>query len=393
MCDRRPDEGEIGLMAMKRPELEAKISNFLSPVVIAGAAGFLVVLALLPKIAEIIRTQLQAALPPTWASVAAIALGVGATVFLIAQLPIFLIWFERKVAAHAQDRLGPMRVGWHGVLQSFADGIKLLFKEDIIPEGADRQLFRIAPVLVIMGAFAAFAVVPWGHGLVISDLNIGLLYIVAITSLGSIGILMAGWASNNKYSLYGGMRSAAQLVAYEIPTALVILVVVIQVGSLEPPGRHRRAVGRALGTEPLARHPDVRAEPHRVRDLLHLRSRGDQPQPLRHPGSGVGAGRRFPHRVQRNALRVLLPRRVRGDVAGGGCRRDPVPRRLGGSLFFSGPLVFFLKTLFLVFVQMWLRWTLPRLRVDQLLALCWKYLIPITLAVLVAVAGLSVRHA
>jgi len=219
-------------MAMKRPELEAKISNFLSPLVIAGAGGFLVVIALLPTIAELIRAQLHAALPATWASVAGIALGVGATVFLIAQLPIFLIWFERKVAAHTQDRLGPMRVGWHGVLQSFADGIKLLFKEDIIPEGADRLLFGIAPVLVVMGAFAAFAVVPWGHGLIVSDLNIGLLYIVAITSLGAIGILMAGWASNNKYSLYGGMRSAAQLVAYEIPTALVILVVVIQVGSL-----------------------------------------------------------------------------------------------------------------------------------------------------------------
>ncbi len=226
-------------MVMKRPDLESKISNFLSPIVIAGAGGFVVLIGLLPMLANVIRRELGAALSPTMAQLVAIALGVGGTVFLVAQLPIFLIWFERKVAAHAQDRLGPMRVGWHGVLQSFADGIKLLFKEDIIPEGADRPLFKLAPILVIMGAFASFAVIPWAPGLVVSDLNIGLLYIIAITSFGSIGILMAGWASNNKYSLYGGMRSAAQLVSYEIPTALVISDRGPANGKPEPPGHHR----------------------------------------------------------------------------------------------------------------------------------------------------------
>ncbi len=160
------------------------------------------------------------------------SIGVGATVAVLSLLPIFFIWFERKVAAHTQDRLGPMRVGWHGVLQSFADGIKLLLKEDIIAENVDRPLFKLAPALVVAGTFAAFAVIPWGAGLVISDLNIGLLYIVAITSLNVIGILMAGWSSGNKYSLYGGVRSAAQMVSYEIPTVLILLVVVVQVGSM-----------------------------------------------------------------------------------------------------------------------------------------------------------------
>jgi len=377
-------------MAMKRPALEAKISNFLSPIVIAGAGGFLVVIALLPKIAEIIRIQLHAALPPTWASVAGIALGVGATVFLIAQLPIFLIWFERKVAAHAQDRLGPMRVGWHGVLQSFADGIKLLFKEDIIPEGADRQLFRIAPVLTIMGAFAAFAVVPWGHGLVISDLNIGLLYIVAITSLGSIGILMAGWASNNKYSLYGGMRSAAQLVAYEIPTALVIIVMVIQVGSLNLQdviaaqsdglwGPNRWFVTRMYGLNLIA---------FVIFFICGLAETNRNPFDIPEAESELVAGFHTEYSGMRFAFFFLAEYGAMWLVAG-----VAAILFLGGWVgpYFSGPLVFFLKTLFLVFVQMWLRWTLPRLRVDQLLALCWKYLIPITLAVLVAVAGLSVQ--
>jgi len=377
-------------MAMKRPALEAKISNFLSPIVIAGAAGFLVAIALLPWIAELIRTQLHSALPPTWASITGIALGVGGTVFLVAQLPIFLIWFERKVAAHTQDRLGPMRVGWHGVLQSFADGIKLLFKEDIIPEGADRQLFRLAPVLTIMGAFAAFAVIPWGLGLVISDLNIGLLYIVAITSLGSIGILMAGWASNNKYSLYGGMRSAAQLVAYEIPTALVILVMVIQVGSLNLQeviaaqsdgfwGPNRWFVTRMYGLNLIA---------FVIFFICGLAETNRNPFDIPEAESELVAGFHTEYSGMRFAFFFLAEYGAMWLVAG-----VAAILFLGGWVgpYFSGPLVFFLKTLFLVFVQMWLRWTLPRLRVDQLLALCWKYLIPITLAVLVAVAGLSVQ--
>jgi NADH-quinone oxidoreductase subunit H len=376
-------------MAMKRPELEAKISNFLSPIVVAGAGGFLVVIALLPRIAELIRNQLQAALPPVWASVVSIALGVGATVFLVAQLPIFLIWFERKVAAHTQDRLGPMRVGWHGVLQSFADGIKLLFKEDIIPEGADRPLFRIAPVLVVMGAFAAFAVVPWGDGLIISDLNIGLLYIVAITSLGAIGILMAGWASNNKYSLYGGMRSAAQLVAYEIPTALVILVVVLQVGSLSLQdvitaqadglwGPNRWLITRMYGLNAIA---------FVIFFICGLAETNRNPFDIPEAESELVAGFHTEYSGMRFAFFFLAEYGAMWLVAA-----VAAILFLGGWVgpFVSGPLVFFLKTLLLVFVQMWLRWTLPRLRVDQLLALCWKYLIPITLAVLVAVAGLSV---
>jgi len=376
-------------MAMKRPDLEAKISNFLSPLVIAGAGGFLVVIALLPRIAELIRTQLHSALPPTWASVAGIALGVGATVFLIAQLPIFLIWFERKVAAHVQDRLGPMRVGWHGVLQSFADGIKLLFKEDIIPEGADRMLFRIAPVLVIMGAFAAFAVVPWGPGLIISDLNIGLLYIVAITSLGSIGILMAGWASNNKYSLYGGMRSAAQLVAYEIPTALVVLVVVIQVGSLSLQDVIAAQSGGLFGENRwfLTRMYGLNLIAFVIFFICGLAETNRNPFDIPEAESELVAGFHTEYSGMRFAFFFLAEYGAMWLVAG-----VAAILFLGGWVgpYFSGPLVFFFKTLFLVFIQMWLRWTLPRLRVDQLLALCWKYLIPITLALLVAVAGLSV---
>ncbi|HXV61433.1 MAG TPA: NADH-quinone oxidoreductase subunit NuoH [Vicinamibacteria bacterium] len=379
-------------MAMKRPDLETKISNVLSPLVVMGAFGFLALIAILPQIAGLIRAQLQANLSPTLAAVTAIALGVGGVIFLLTQLPIFLIWFERKVAAHTQDRLGPMRVGWHGVLQSFADGIKLVFKEDIIPEGADRTLFKIAPFLVTMGAFAAFAVVPWGPGLVVSDLNIGLLYVVAITSLGAIGILMAGWASNNKYALYGGMRSAAQLVSYEIPTAIIILAVVAQVGSLNLQdviaaqsdglfGENRWFITRLYGLNVVA---------FIVFFVCGLAETNRNPFDIPEAESELVAGFHTEYSGLRFAFFFLAEYGAMFFVAG-----LAAILFLGGWVgpYFSGPLVFFIKALVLVFVQMWLRWTLPRLRVDQLMALCWKYLIPISFVVLVVVAFLSVGEA
>ncbi len=376
-------------MGLQRPAIEATISNVLSAVVIAGAGGFLVAIALLPRIAELINTQLEANLSETMAGVAAVALGVGATVFLITQLPIFLIWFERKVAAHIQDRLGPMRVGWHGVLQSFADGLKLLFKEDIIVGGADRFLFKLAPFIVVMGAFAGFAVLPWGDGLVVSDLDIGLLYVIAITSFGAIGILMAGWASNNKYALLGGMRSAAQMVSYEIPTAIIILALVSQVGSLNLQdvitaqsdgiwGENRWFLTRMFPLNLIA---------FVIFFICGLAETNRNPFDIPEAESELVAGFHTEYSGMRFALFFLAEYAAMFLVAG-----LAVVMFFGGWVgpFFDGPLMFFFKTLVLVFVQMWLRWTLPRLRVDQLLAVCWKYLIPIAFVVLVGTAFVGV---
>ncbi len=195
-------------MITRAREIEMKlIMPVVSAAVVVGVVAVLVVVGALPTIAAFLAAQIDSLVPATMRTLVTVSLGVTATIAILVLLPIFFIWFERKVAAHIQDRLGPMRVGWHGVVQSFADGLKLLFKEDIIPEKVDRTLFKLAPYLVVAGTFAAFAVIPWGRDLVVADLNIGILYIVAITSFNTIGILMAGWASANKYALYGGMRS------------------------------------------------------------------------------------------------------------------------------------------------------------------------------------------
>jgi len=382
-------------MGLRRPAIEATISNVLSAIVIAGAGGALVVIALVPQIAALINEQLRANLSATMAAVVAIALGVGATVFLITQLPIFLIWFERKVAAHIQDRLGPMRVGWHGVLQSFADGLKLLFKEDIVVSGADTFLFKLAPFIVVMGAFAGFAVLPWGvlpsgEGLVVSDLNIGLLYIIAITSFGAIGVLMAGWASNNKYALFGGMRSAAQMVSYEIPTAIIILAVVTQVGSLnlqDVIAAQQGGFGNFTNWF-IFRMYGLYAIAFVLFFICGLAETNRNPFDIPEAESELVAGFHTEYSGIRFAMFFLAEYAAMFLVAG-----LAVVLFFGGWVgpFFDGPLTFLIKSLILVFVQMWLRWTLPRLRVDQMMVVCWKYLIPMAFVLLAVAAFAAAR--
>jgi len=145
-------------------------------------------------------------------------------------------WFERRVWARIQSRVGPNRVGPQGILQWLADGLKLFMKEDVTPAAADPVLFKAAPYLVVMGFVAAFVSLPFSGNLIVADLNVGILYITAVTSLVVVGILMAGWASNNKWSLFGGIRAAAQIVSYEIPAALSIFVVVLITGTLSMQG-------------------------------------------------------------------------------------------------------------------------------------------------------------
>jgi NADH-quinone oxidoreductase subunit H len=311
---------------------------------------------------------------------------------LLALAVLFLVWLERKVSAHIQDRLGPMYVGgWHGWAQTLADALKLLLKEDIVPESADKVLFKMAPFVVFLGAFAAFVVVPFGAMSFVTDLNIGVLYVVAVGSLSVIGLIMAGWASNNKYSLYGGMRAAAQIISYEIPSAIAIMTVIIYVGSLSMVDIVNAQKGGILHWF-IFRNPFVFLGfvVYFVASLAEVnRTPFDIPEAESELVAGYHteySGMRFAFFFLAEYANMILVASVATTLFLGGWT-SVLP---GGTQLVPGPILFFGKALVLIFVQMWLRWSLPRLRVDQLMYLSWKVLLPVSLALVLGVGWLAV---
>jgi NADH-quinone oxidoreductase subunit H len=311
---------------------------------------------------------------------------------LLALVVLFLVWLERKVSAHIQDRLGPMYVGgWHGWAQTIADALKLMLKEDIVPESTDKALFKMAPFVVFLGAFAAYVVVPFGASSFVTDLNIGILYILAVGSLSVVGIIMAGWASNNKYSLYGGMRAAAQIISYEIPAAIAIMTVIIPVGSLSMVDIVNAQKG-GLSHWFIFRNPFVFLAfvIYFIASLAEVnRTPFDIPEAESELVAGYHteySGMRFAFFFLAEYANMFLVAAVTTTLFLGGWTQV-LP---GSTQLIPGPILFFLKALAVIFTQMWLRWSLPRLRVDQLMYLSWKVLLPASFVLVLGAGWLAV---
>ena len=301
----------------------------------------------------------------------------GIFVGVVPLLPLVLVLAERKVSARFQNRTGPMRVGPWGTLQTLADGVKLIFKEDFIPPQGDKLLFLLAPYIIFACSFAVFAAIPFSEGILVSDFNIGIFYIMAISSVIVMGVIMAGWSSNSKWSLLGSLRSAAQIVSYEIPLGLSILTVVMLVESLsmqEIVASQSNGVFSWL----IFRTPFTFIA-FFIFFISSIAEVNRTPFDLPEAESEIVAGFHTEYSGMRFALFFIAEYANMFAVSaiavtlflGGWEGVLPGYDILGG---FPG---FVIKSLGLVFLMMWLRWTLPRLRVDQLMNLCWKYFIPI----------------
>jgi NADH-quinone oxidoreductase subunit H len=291
-----------------------------------------------------------------------------------------IIWinvFERKIIGRFQDRYGPNRFGPWGLLQCVADMVKLLTKEDVTPSRADRLIFNLAVVVPIIPTFLILAVLPFGRGMVAADLNIGFLYIVAVGSLGTIGIFMAGWASRNKYSVLAGLRTVAQMISYEIPMVLSTVGVLLMVGSL--------SMVSIVDAQGAWRLPFVVLQP--LAFVLYFTAAiaevNRAPFDLPEGESEIVAG----YHIEYSGIKFSMFLLAEYVNAFSICA-IATTLFLGG---WRGPILpswawFFLKSYFLYFVLIWLRGTLPRLRVDQLMNFAWKTLVPLALANLMLTA-------
>ncbi len=324
------------------------------------------------------------------------------------------VYGERKVSAFIQDRIGPNETGKWGLLQTIADILKLIQKEDVVPAAADKTLYVLGPIIIFVGAFAAYAVLPFGPAFIGADLNVGIFYAVSIVSIEAVGILMAGWGSNNKWSLFGAVRSVAQIVSYEIPAGLAILCGVMMAGTLSMHGITLAQSGlQADGTNNGLGILNFFIFQSPVAWLAFLiyfiaslaecnRAPFDIPEAESELVSGYFTeygGMKFAMIFLAEYASMFMVSVIISTLFLGGWN-SPLPN-LGPLLlneWTNGPIwgVFWIVTkgFFFIFVQMWVRWTLPRFRVDQLMYLCWKVLTPFAMVALVATAfwEMYVRH-
>jgi len=342
-------------------------------------------------------------LPPMVRTAVGMVIACGLLLAYVVVLVIFFVWAERRVAGRIQSRQGPNRVGPQGILQCVADGIKLLIKEDIIPDTVHPVLFRLAPILVFMGAFAPFVVLPFSEKLVVSHMPLGIYYALSLGALEVIGIIMAGWASNNKWSLYGGMRLAAQMMSYEIPMGLAVLTIAVLAGSLNL-GEIAQAQrgGWILGWNIFRGFPWAFIAAF-IFYLAGLASSKRTPFDLPEAESELVAGFHTEYSGMRFAMFFLSEYATMYVVSaltvilflGGWYGPIPVALGWGGKVFWAaGPVAgeiigaanMITKSFFLVFVMLWLRWTFPRVRIDQIIYICMKVLVPFGMVCLAGAA-------
>lgn len=327
---------------------------------------------------------------PEWLAVTIECLLIGVGLMLLyAVLALFYIWFERKVCAAFQCRLGPNRVGPWGLLQSIADMFKILIKELISLNHVDKFLFALAPYLVIIASMLAFAVLPWGNGLQIIDFNVGIFFLLAVSSIGVLGILLAGWSSNNKFTLIGALRSGAQMVSYELSMGLSVITMVALAGTM--------SVGGIVQAQENLWFIFSGHIPAIIAFVIFLiagtaeTNRGpfDLPEAESELTAGYHteySGIHFGFFYLAEYLNLFIVSGVAALLFFGGWMPLHIPGldAFNHIMDYIPSVVWFVgKAVVISFVIIWFKWTFPRLRIDQLLSLEWKYLLPINLVNLV----------
>jgi NADH-quinone oxidoreductase subunit H len=333
---------------------------------------------------------IQHGMPPFWANALYMLIAsVAVLVFVLVNL-LILIWLERKVAGHIQSRLGPMRVGPIGLVQSVADALKLLIKEDIIPLAADKAVFVVAPFVVFLPVLLLYIVLPFDKGLIAGNLSLGVLFIIAIGTFPVIGIIMAGWGSNNKYALLGGLRAAAQAISYEVPLVLTLATVVLWAGSLTTVDIVKAQQGMWFIASPLIVGFIIML----ICSLAEVnRTPFDLPEAESELIAGFHAeysGFRFAFFFMGEYAHLLFVSGLLTTLFLGGWYFLPGIPTIGGV---PGWVWFLGKTYLMVIVLMWIRWTYPRMRIDQLMKFSWKGLVPVGLVYILIIAGIKVWKA
>src|SRR5687767_14007769 len=318
---------------------------------------------------------------PVWA-VAAI------TGFILLNAVIGMVTYvtllERKFAARMQSRIGPYRVGWHGILQPIADALKLMMKEDIIPRDGDRRIFNLAPAVFLIPCLLIFATIPFAPGLGVADLNIGILFFLAVSSMEIVGLFMAGWSSNNKYELISAMRAVNQIISYDLPFLLAALIPVLLTGSLR-----LSVIATAQSDLWLIAHPVLGQHGFLAFIVASVAAENRVPFDILEAESELVAGFRVEYSGMKFALIQLgeyahvIGTSFLGALLFLGAWAGPGPEWLG-------PLWFLIKALGVFLLLTWIRWSFVRIRADQIIRVSWALMLPATLLLLMATAAFVV---